>query len=251
MVRHRGARCPRSTARRVDVSSPSRPLPIRGIGAWASPQSEVIASRAVLVANAAQMAARHLLQPPRPPRWGGYRHLPDAWEFWQGRSRAPATACAIACGRQRLGARTARRREPPRYQPACGRTRFANVRRNFSTAGATTIASNPGRGGSRSSAGGSPRRGGIGGGRRSSVTIGRRCAAGGSSSSTWRAAASAPAPRSRCRTALPTSWPWRLSVVGSWMTKEDLEQFARADACQVERGRTTSAWPMSPTQTCS
>ena len=62
----------------------SRPLDSR-IGAWASPQSEVIASRAVLVANAAKVGAQHLLNPPRPPHWGGYRLVPDRWEFWQGR----------------------------------------------------------------------------------------------------------------------------------------------------------------------
>jgi pyridoxamine 5'-phosphate oxidase len=62
----------------------SRPLDSR-LGAWASPQSQVIASRAVLVANAAKAAARHALNPPRPPHWGGYRLVPDRWEFWQGR----------------------------------------------------------------------------------------------------------------------------------------------------------------------
>jgi pyridoxamine 5'-phosphate oxidase len=62
----------------------SRPLDSR-IGAWASPQSQVIASRAVLVANAARVGAKHLLDPPRPPHWGGYRLVPDCWEFWQGR----------------------------------------------------------------------------------------------------------------------------------------------------------------------
>ena len=62
----------------------TRPLDSR-IGAWASPQSEVIASRAVLVANAAKYGAQFLLNPPRPPHWGGYRLVPDAWEFWQGR----------------------------------------------------------------------------------------------------------------------------------------------------------------------
>ena len=55
------------------------------IGAWASPQSEVISGREVLVKNAAVAAARHLLSPPRPPHWGGYRLVPDRWEFWQGR----------------------------------------------------------------------------------------------------------------------------------------------------------------------
>ena len=62
----------------------SRPLDSR-IGAWASPQSQVISGRAVLVANAAKYAAKFLLQPPRPPHWGGYRLLPERWEFWQGR----------------------------------------------------------------------------------------------------------------------------------------------------------------------
>ena len=62
----------------------SRPLDSR-IGAWASPQSEVISGRSVLVANAARYGAQFLLQPPRPPHWGGYRLKPDTWQFWQGR----------------------------------------------------------------------------------------------------------------------------------------------------------------------
>lgn len=62
----------------------SRPLDSR-IGAWASPQSEVISSRGVLVANAARYGAKFMLNPPRPPHWGGYRLKPDHWEFWQGR----------------------------------------------------------------------------------------------------------------------------------------------------------------------
>ena len=62
----------------------SRPLDSR-LGAWASPQSQVISSRAVLVVAAAQAALRHTLHPPRPPHWGGYRLVPDSWEFWQGR----------------------------------------------------------------------------------------------------------------------------------------------------------------------
>jgi pyridoxamine 5'-phosphate oxidase len=67
-----------------DAYFATRPLDSR-IGAWASPQSEVITSRAVLVANAAKIAARYALHPPRPPHWGGYRLVPDGWEFWQGR----------------------------------------------------------------------------------------------------------------------------------------------------------------------
>ena len=55
------------------------------IGAWASPQSQVIEDRTVLVTNAAKYGAQFLLQPPRPPHWGGYRLVPDQWEFWQGR----------------------------------------------------------------------------------------------------------------------------------------------------------------------
>ncbi len=62
----------------------SRPLDSR-IGAWASPQSQVITGRAVLVANAAKFGAKFLLQPPRPPHWGGFRLKPELWEFWQGR----------------------------------------------------------------------------------------------------------------------------------------------------------------------
>ena len=67
----------------------TRPLDSR-IGAWASPQSQVIGSRAVLVANAAKYSAQFLPTlvsggPPRPPHWGGYRLAPQSWEFWQGR----------------------------------------------------------------------------------------------------------------------------------------------------------------------
>jgi pyridoxamine 5'-phosphate oxidase len=67
-----------------DAYYATRPLDSR-LGAWASPQSQVISSRAVLVANAAKAAARHGLSPSRPPHWGGYRLVPEAWEFWQGR----------------------------------------------------------------------------------------------------------------------------------------------------------------------
>jgi pyridoxamine 5'-phosphate oxidase len=72
------------SAQDSDTYFNSRPLDSR-IGAWASPQSEVISGRSVLVANAAKFGAQFLLQPPRPPHWGGYRLVPDRWEFWQGR----------------------------------------------------------------------------------------------------------------------------------------------------------------------
>ena len=67
-----------------DAYFASRPLDSR-IGAWASPQSQVITTRTVLLANAARYAAQFALSPPRPPHWGGFRLQPDAWEFWQGR----------------------------------------------------------------------------------------------------------------------------------------------------------------------
>ncbi|WP_295636465.1 pyridoxamine 5'-phosphate oxidase [uncultured Methylibium sp.] len=77
-------RVEKTEAAESDAYFQSRPLDSR-LGAWASPQSQVIASRAVLVANAAKAGARYALNPPRPPHWGGYRLVPDRWEFWQGR----------------------------------------------------------------------------------------------------------------------------------------------------------------------
>ena len=53
--------------------------------AWASPQSQVIPGRSVLVAKAAEYALKFALNPPRPPHWGGFRVKPQALEFWQGR----------------------------------------------------------------------------------------------------------------------------------------------------------------------
>ena len=72
------------SAEESDAYFHSRPLDSR-IGAWASPQSQPISGRGVLVANAAKYGAQFLLSPPRPPHWGGYRLRPEAWEFWQGR----------------------------------------------------------------------------------------------------------------------------------------------------------------------
>ena len=74
----------RTSAEDSDAYFASRPLDSR-IGAWASPQSEVIPHRGVLVANAAKASARFGVNPPRPEHWGGFRVVPEAWEFWQGR----------------------------------------------------------------------------------------------------------------------------------------------------------------------
>jgi len=74
----------RISSEESDAYYASRPLASR-IGAWASPQSEAIPSKAWLMAKAAEMGLRHGLNPARPPHWGGYRVVPEAIEFWQGR----------------------------------------------------------------------------------------------------------------------------------------------------------------------
>jgi pyridoxamine 5'-phosphate oxidase len=56
------------------------------LGAWASPQSQVLPDRADLERRVAQAAARFGDGPiPRPPHWGGLRLVPERYEFWQGR----------------------------------------------------------------------------------------------------------------------------------------------------------------------
>jgi pyridoxamine 5'-phosphate oxidase len=62
----------------------TRPLGSR-IGAWASPQSDAIESRAWLEKRWEELGTRHGANPPLPPHWGGYRVIPDSLEFWQGR----------------------------------------------------------------------------------------------------------------------------------------------------------------------
>ena len=62
----------------------SRPHDHR-IGAWASPQSQVIANRTVIEKAAAKYSQEYPQDPPRPKNWGGYRLNPELWEFWQGR----------------------------------------------------------------------------------------------------------------------------------------------------------------------
>ncbi|MNM99413.1 Pyridoxine/pyridoxamine 5'-phosphate oxidase [compost metagenome] len=64
----------------------SRPLASR-LGAWASPQSQVLADRAALETLLAQTIRRFVDQPlQRPEHWGGYCLQPARMEFWQGRA---------------------------------------------------------------------------------------------------------------------------------------------------------------------
>lgn len=55
------------------------------LSAWASPQSDLLAGRADIERRFAAAAGRYPDQVPRPPQWGGYRLVPEAIEFWQGR----------------------------------------------------------------------------------------------------------------------------------------------------------------------
>ena len=57
------------------------------LGAWASPQSQVVADRAAVEAGLAEVVARFGDGPvPAPPHWGGLRVVPETVEFWQGRT---------------------------------------------------------------------------------------------------------------------------------------------------------------------
>jgi pyridoxamine 5'-phosphate oxidase len=62
----------------------TRPLGSR-IGAWASPQSEVIENRAWLEKRWEALSKEYGENPSLPPHWGGYRVMPEYLEFWQGR----------------------------------------------------------------------------------------------------------------------------------------------------------------------
>ena len=79
-------RVERVSAEESDAYYHSRPLGSR-LGAWASPQSQVIANRELLEGRIAALDKEHAEQPPaRPPHWGGYRLIPELIEFWQGRA---------------------------------------------------------------------------------------------------------------------------------------------------------------------
>lgn len=62
----------------------SRPLESR-LGALASNQSEVIPDREYLEKKFNQMKELYSENPPMPENWGGYKLIPDLFEFWQGR----------------------------------------------------------------------------------------------------------------------------------------------------------------------
>ena len=56
------------------------------IGAWCSPQSQIISSRSLLIKQYESMKQKFQnRQIPLPDAWGGYRVKPDSVEFWQGR----------------------------------------------------------------------------------------------------------------------------------------------------------------------
>ncbi|MDP3862037.1 MAG: pyridoxamine 5'-phosphate oxidase [Phaeovulum sp.] len=65
----------------ADAYFASRSLKSR-LGAWASRQSQPLASRAALMAEVARMTAQHGVAPARPPYWGGFRLRPLEVEFW-------------------------------------------------------------------------------------------------------------------------------------------------------------------------
>jgi pyridoxamine-phosphate oxidase len=74
------------SAEESDVYFNSRPQGSR-IGAWVSPQSQVIKNREWLDEKAKELTEKYATEPlTRPPHWGGYRVKPICIEFWQGRA---------------------------------------------------------------------------------------------------------------------------------------------------------------------
>lgn len=80
-------RAEKISAAESDAYFHSRPRDSQ-LGAWASPQSEVISDRQILVQNLLDLEKKYAEQSliPRPAHWGGWRIVPEAIEFWQGRS---------------------------------------------------------------------------------------------------------------------------------------------------------------------
>jgi pyridoxamine 5'-phosphate oxidase len=79
-VRVRGS-VEREEGPQADAYFASRALDSR-LGAWASRQSQPLASRATLMAEVAQARLRLGGKPARPPHWGGFRLRPVEMEFW-------------------------------------------------------------------------------------------------------------------------------------------------------------------------
>jgi pyridoxamine 5'-phosphate oxidase len=78
-------RVEKMSAEESDAYFHSRPLGSR-ISAITSPQSQVVPSRQWLDDEAVRVAAAQGDTPQRPQDWGGYRLVPDRWQFWQGRA---------------------------------------------------------------------------------------------------------------------------------------------------------------------
>ena len=91
----------REEGARADAYFASRSLQSR-LGAWASEQSQPLASRASLMAAVAKVTATKGANPPRPPFWGGFMITPIEIEFW-------------ADGAARLHDRFVWRRETPEH----------------------------------------------------------------------------------------------------------------------------------------
>ena len=82
-VNVRGA-CEKVSRQEAETYFKSRPIGSR-LGAWASDQSTVIANRDALEDKLKQVITRFGENPPLPDYWGGFRLIPEALDFWQGR----------------------------------------------------------------------------------------------------------------------------------------------------------------------
>ncbi len=72
------------SAKESDVYFETRPYLSR-IGAWASRQSSELKSRFSLMRQVVKQMIKYPMNVPLPPYWGGYRLIPELFEFWQGR----------------------------------------------------------------------------------------------------------------------------------------------------------------------